>query len=481
VQKSSNRQVKKVFMATQDSQVTGARFIEEALLGLQEPNGARAAGEAAVRSTQKSKAVSGAIPHWQGWRRAAERIREYAIAHLDRHLLAFEAAMVERGATVLWAENAQQATSLVVGIAREHNVRRVVKGKSMVSEEIALNDALKANGIEATETDLGEYIVQLADQRPTHIVTPALHLSAEDIGKLFCERLGEAMTADYEALTQIARKRLRDAFLKADMGISGCNFAVADTGSLVIVENEGNVGLSTSTPPIHVALLGIEKVLPSIDYLPLFLQLLARVSTGQKLTTYTHLIRGPTQGSQLYVILLDNGRTKMLQDPVARKALTCIRCGMCLNVCPVYRRVGGWAYGWVYSGPIGSITTPHLIGIEKAGCLAYASSLCGACSEICPVKVDIPTQLVHLRHRSATENQDRFSTERLIWKIWAWAMIGRRRYTLAVWAFRVAIRLARLLPLFLHPRGLLPWTRRRELPLLPRFSFRELWKRRVVR
>jgi len=465
-------------MATQDSQVTGARFIEEQLLGLQEPNGARAAGEAAVRSTEKSRAVSRSIAHWQAWRCAAEQIREYAVAHLDQHLLAFEEAIIARGATVLWAEDAREASSLVVGIAKEHNVKRVVKGKSMVSEEVALNDALKANGIEATETDLGEYIVQLAEQRPTHIVTPALHLSAEDIGKLFCKKLGEPMTANHEALTQIARKRLRNAFLKADMGISGCNFAVADTGTLVIVENEGNIGLSTSTPPIHVALLGIEKVLPSIVYLPLFLQLLARVGTGQKLTTYTHLIRGPTPESRLYVILLDNGRTKMLQDPVARKALTCIRCGMCLNVCPVYRRVGGWAYGWVYPGPIGSIITPHLLGIEKAGCLANASSLCGACSEICPVKVNLPTQLLHLRHLCAVDTQVRSSRERLMWRIWAWAMSGRKHYMLAVWALRLAIRLVRVLPLWLHPRALLPWTRSRGLPLLPPVSFKKLWNRK---
>lgn len=469
------------FTAVRDSNLSGAHFFEEELSGLWEPKGSRAAGEAAVRSTQKSRAVSGAIAYWQAWRCAAEQIREHAIAHLDKHLLAFEAAIVARGATVLWAENAREAGSLVVGIAREHNVKRVVKGKSMTSEEVALNDALMADGIDVTETDLGEYIVQLAEQRPTHIVTPALHLSAEQIGVLFHEKLGEAFTKDHEALTQIARRRLREAFLNADMGVSGCNFAVADTGSLVIVENEGNVGLSTSTPPIHVALVGIEKVLPSIDYLPLFLQMLARVSTGQKLTTYTHLVRGPTPGSQLYVILLDNGRTRMLQDPVARKALTCIRCGMCLNVCPVYRRVGGWAYGWVYSGPIGSIITPHLLGTDKAGRLANASSLCGACAEICPVKVDIPTQLLHLRHRCATETQNSSPKERLIWRVWAWAMSGRKRYALAVWSLRVAIRLARSLPRSIHPTALLAWTRSRDLPQLPAISFRKLWNRKADR
>ena len=235
----------------------------------------------------------------------------------------------------------------------------------MISEELELNRHLETAGIRAVETDLGEYLVQLAGQRPVHIVTPALHLSAADAGRLFADKLGEPFTAEHRELTNIARKHLRQEYLRAEMGISGVNFAIADTGTIVIVENEGNAGLSTAAPKVHVALMGIEKVIPRIDHLPVFLNLLARSGTGQKLTTYTHLIHGATPGRKLYVIILDNGRSNVLKDPAARMALYCIRCGSCLNACPVYRRTGGWAYGWVYPGPIGSILTPHLLGARS--------------------------------------------------------------------------------------------------------------------
>ena len=295
----------------------------------------------------------------------------------------------------------------------------------MVTEEMELNSVLEAEGIRAVETDLGEYIVQLAGQRPVHIVTPAIHMSVADVGRLFADKLGEPYTVKHEELTAMARKHLRSEYLQAGMGVSGCNFAVADTGTLVVIENEGNAGLSTATPPVHVALMGIEKILPRIDYLPVFLNLLPRSGTGQKLTTYTHLIHGPAPGKKLYVIILDNGRSNVLTDPAAWRALYCIRCGACLNNCPVYRRVGGWAYGWVYPGPIGSILTPHLIGMRKAGKLPFASSLCGACAEVCPVKIDIPHQLVHLRHRAVNERSPMKSfSERMMWLTWSWFMAG---------------------------------------------------------
>ena len=226
---------------------------------------------------------------------------------------------------------------------------------------------LAAVGVRAVETDLGEYLVQLAGQRPVHIVTPALHLSAADVGHMFEEKLGEPYTAEHRSLTAIARKHLRQDFIQADLGVSGVNFAIADTGSFVVVENEGNAGLSTSAPAVHVALMGIEKVIPRLADLPVFLNLLARSGTGQKLTTYTHLFHGATPGRKLYVIIVDNGRSKVLADPAARQSMFCIRCGACLNACPVYRRAGGWAYGWIYPGPIGSIITPHLMGMDKAG------------------------------------------------------------------------------------------------------------------
>jgi L-lactate dehydrogenase complex protein LldF len=364
----------------------------------------------------------------------------------------------------------------VLQIAREHNVKSVVKSKSMVTEEMELNHVLESEGIRAVETDLGEYIVQLARQRPIHIVTPALHMSAADVGKLFSEKLGEPYSEEHQSLTAIARRHLRDEYLQAGMGISGCNFAVADTGTLVVVENEGNAGLSTATPPVHVAVIGIEKLLPRIEYLPLFLNLLGRSGTGQKLTTYTHLIHGPAPGRKLYVILIDNGRSNVLKDPAAWQSLFCIRCGACLNACPVYRRVGGWSYGWVYPGPIGSILSPHLIGMDKAGKLPFASSLCGACGEVCPVKIDIPHQLVHLRHRAVNEPSPMNSiTERVTWNLWAWAMGGPLRYKLTMLGVRWGVRMTKFLPW--HPGKLGAWTRGRELPKVPGHSFRGWWKK----
>jgi L-lactate dehydrogenase complex protein LldF len=347
----------------------------------------------------------------------------------------------------------------------------------MVTEEMELNHVLEAEGIRPIETDLGEYIVQLARQRPTHIVTPAIHMSAADVGRLFEERLGEPFSAEHQHLTGIARRHLREEYLQAGMGISGCNFAVADTGTLVVIENEGNAGLSTATPPVHVALIGVEKVIPSIRHLPVFLNLLGRSGTGQKLTTYTHLIHGPVAGRKLYIILIDNGRTNILKDPAAWMSMFCIRCGACLNNCPVYRRAGGWAYGWVYPGPIGSIITPHLIGMEKAGTLPFASSLCGACGEVCPVRIDIPHQLVHLRHRAVNEPSPvRSALERLTWRMWAWWMGGPRRYRLAMWAVRCGVRMVRFLPW--HPGKLGAWTRGRDLPRPPAGpTFRAWWRR----
>ncbi|MEE9603549.1 MAG: LUD domain-containing protein, partial [Thermoguttaceae bacterium] len=299
-----------------------------------------------------------------------------------------------------------------------------------------------------------------------------------DVGHLFEKKLGEKFSAEHQHLTNIAREHLREEFLAADMGISGVNFGIADPGTLAIVENEGNVGLSTATPPVHVALMGMEKLLPSLEYLPVFLNMLARVGTGQKLTTYTHLIHGPAAGRKMYLIILDNGRSRILQDPAARDVLCCIRCGMCLNVCPVYRRAGGWAYGWVYPGPIGSIISPHLVGLKKAGTLPFASSLCGACSEVCPVKINIPAQLVHLRHRAVTEpSPARSLIDRITWKLWAWAMCGPKRYALAMGAVRLGVRLAGLVPRRLHFDKLGAWTRGRELPKVPGPPFRKLWRR----
>jgi L-lactate dehydrogenase complex protein LldF len=461
-----------------DPCLEGAAFLKEENVGLYEPNGSKSLGDACRRSCDHNRQVTSAIPYWQQWREQAQAIKRYTVANLDKLLVEFERNMTAKGVTVLWAEDAQQANRLVLEIAKAHNVKSVVKGKSMVSEELELNNTFAAAGIRALETDLGEYIVQLAGQRPTHIVTPALHLSAEEVGRLFEEKLGEDFSAEHQHLTNIAREHLREEFLAADMGMSGVNFAIADPGTLAIVENEGNVGLSTTTPPVHVALMGMEKVLPSLDYLPVYLNMLARVGTGQKLTTYTHLVHGPAPGRKLYLIILDNGRSRILKDQAARDSLCCIRCGMCLNVCPVYRRAGGWAYGWVYPGPIGSIISPHLVGLEQAGTLPFASSLCGACSELCPVKIDIPHQLVHLRNRAVTERSPaRSLVDRITWTLWAWAMCGPKRYAMTMKAVRIGVRLAGLIPRCLHFDKLGAWTRGRELPKVPGPAFRNTWRR----
>ena len=454
----------------------GAPFLKSLNKGLYEPEGSRSLAESTERSSKHNRAVTDQVPQFQQWRRAANAIKSYTVRNLDKLLVEFERNMTARGAEVLWATDAEEANRHVLDVARRHGVTRVVKGKSMISEEMELNHHFEAMGIRAVETDLGEYIVQLAGQRPTHIVTPALHLSAEDVGRLFAEKLDEPFSAEHQHLTHVARRHLRDEYLKADMGVSGVNFGLADTGTLVVVENEGNSGLSCSTPPVHVALMGIEKLLPSVEHLPVFLNLLGRSGTGQKLTTYTHFLQGAAPGRKLYLVIIDNGRSKVLKDPAAWMALYCIRCGACLNACPVYRRAGGWAYGWVYPGPIGSVLVPHLLGLEQAGTLPFASSLCGACGEVCPVKIDLPHQLVHLRHRAVNEPSPMRSwTERLTWVLWSWAMRGPVRYRLAMRAVRLGVRLAPYLPW--HPGKLGAWTRARALPKVPGPAFRTWWKR----
>jgi L-lactate dehydrogenase complex protein LldF len=463
--------------ASDASAHTGASFDHAATLGLGEPRAPAVVAVSAARASHHKEAAAARIPQWQEWRQAAYEIKAYTIAHLDRLLVQFEQAVTDRGGKVLWAENAQQANSLILDIARARGVRGVVKSKSMATEEIALNAALEGAGINVLETDLGEYIVQLAHQRPSHIIAPAMHMSATDVGKLFTETLGEPYTTVAEDLIAMARRRLRQAYLEAGMGISGVNFGVAETGTLVVVENEGNAGLSTSAPPVHVAVMGIEKLVPRLADLPVFLHLLARSGTGQQLTTYTHLIQGAIAPRELYVVLLDNGRTNILADPPARQSLYCIRCGACLNVCPVYRRAGGWAYGWVYPGPIGAVTTPHLVGIEQAGELPFASSLCGACHETCPVKIDIPHQLLHLRHRAVTEPSPvRSAGARRVWRLWSWAMRGQKRYALTTRLLRLGLRVGRWLPWKPGPLG--AWARGRELPEVPPRSFRNWWRRR---
>jgi L-lactate dehydrogenase complex protein LldF len=347
------------------------------------------------------------FPPFEDERDAARRIKQEAISRLDELLIELKNRLESNGCKVFVAADAAEARNYIVDVARRCGARKVVKGKSMTTEEIELNPALAAAGIEPIETDLGEYIVQLRRETPSHIITPAIHLSREDIGRLFAEKLGLAYTPEPEKLTAAARARLRSIFLEADMGVTGTNFAIAETGTLVLVENEGNGRFSSTLPETLVALMGIEKVIPKLADLSHFLEVLARTATGQKLTCYTNFINGPRVAGDLdgprdvHVVMIDNGRSRMLADPVLREALYCLRCGACLNVCPVYRRIGGHAYGVPYSGPIGSIVSPNLFGAAAAH-LPFASTLCGACREICPVKIDIPRILLHLRWKEGT-------------------------------------------------------------------------------
>ncbi|MDR1383514.1 MAG: lactate utilization protein [Planctomycetaceae bacterium] len=458
--------------------MSGAEFLVNETHGLYEPHGLKVLSDTSERVAQTNLEMCWAIDDWSKWRQAAHDIKAYTVAHLDQLLDQFARNLEQKGVTVLWAEDAAEANRLVLEIAKKNQVKTVVKAKSMLSEEIELNHTLSEHGITALETDLGEYIIQLAHQRPTHIVMPALHLKAAEIGQLFTDKLGEPFTAEHRELTMIARKRLRKEFLTADMGISGINFGVAETGSFCLIENEGNIGLSTTVPKVHVALMGIEKILPKLEHLPLFLNILPRMGTGQKLTSYTHVFNGPTQGREMYVILVDNGRTRMIEEPEFRTMLYCLRCGLCLNNCPVYRHVGAWAYGWVYPGPMGTVLTSNLVGLEKASSLPFASSLCGACSEICPAKIDLAHMIIRLRRKAIEQKtKARNLLDVFIWKGYAWAMRGKFRYKLLMTGMKIGMRFVPFLPW--HPNKLGQWTRGRALPEIPKeSSFRDWWKKR---
>lgn len=340
-------------------------------------------------------------------RSAARRIKEETVANLRSLLDQLVERLQSKGFKVYRAPDAAAARQYIMNVVRASDARLIVKGKSMATEEIGLNHYLETAGLQVVETDLGEYIVQLRGERPSHIITPAIHLSKEDIGQSFAERLGVPYSSDPSELTAIARHMLRDKFLRADLGIIGVNFAVAETGTLVSVENEGNSRLSATLPKTVVAVMGMEKLVPRFADLSHFLEILARTATGQKLSAYTSLINSVTGAEdgegprEFHVVILDNGRQAMVEDPVLREALYCLRCGACLNVCPIYRHIGGHAYDSAYPGPIGSIVSPPLFGFGRAGHLAFASTLCGACKDICPVKIDIPKILLHLRWKAS--------------------------------------------------------------------------------
>lgn len=364
-------------------------------------------------------------------REKAKNLKWRVIEKLDYYLETFEKNISSRGAKVIWAENAEQALDEIGKICAAKNCKTLVKSKSMVTEEIHLNNFLKEKGIESVETDLGEYIQQLDGEPPYHIVTPAMHKSKEDVAKLFADKLGTDPKATPEQLTLIARSILREKYVQAEIGVTGANFIIADIGAIAITENEGNARLSSAWPKTHIAIVGIEKVIPSLTDLSLFLPLLATYGTGQRLTVYNSIITGPRQENEpdgpeeMYVILLDNGRTNILANEKTRESLYCIRCGACLNACPVYKNIGGHAYESTYSGPIGSVITPHLKQLGEWKHLSYASSLCGNCTEVCAVKINLHELLLENRHEAVEEGYSSFA-ERMAWKGWKQAMLHRK-------------------------------------------------------
>ncbi|CAN5278698.1 lactate utilization iron-sulfur protein LutB [soil metagenome] len=363
-------------------------------------------------------------------RERAKNTKWRAIETLDQQLEVFEKKFTARGGKVLWAENSEQALNEILTICKQKNCKTIVKSKSMVTEEIHLNDFLEKHKIESIETDLGEYIQQLDGEAPYHIVTPAMHKSKDDVAKLFAEKLGTDRNLTPEQLTLVARQKLREKYVEAEIGITGANFIISDIGGIAITENEGNARLSCALPKTHIVIVGIEKVIPSMADLGLFWPLLSTFGTGQKITVYNSIISGPRQSNEtdgpeeMYVILLDNNRTNILANVKQRESLYCIRCGACLNACPVYKNIGGHSYGATYSGPIGSVITPHLQQMDEYKHLSYASSLCGNCTEVCAVKINLHELLLDNRSESVESGYTTFS-EKIAWKLWKRASMNR--------------------------------------------------------
>jgi L-lactate dehydrogenase complex protein LldF len=427
-------------------------------------------GHATRTIRRKRLEVVGEMDDWQALREAGRRIKDQTMRSLDRYLEGFEREFSAAGGVVHWARDAAEANRLAASIVHSHGATEVVKVKSLTTDEIGLNDALAAEGIAAIETDFAELILQLDHDWSSHILVPAIHRNRTEIRDIFRRTIGrDDLSDDPAELAETARRYLRDRFLNAKVGISGANFAVAETGSLVVLESEGNGRMCTTVPEVLISIVGIEKVVPRWDDLEVFLQLLPRSSTGERMNPYTSVWSGPVAGdgpTEVHVILLDNGRTRVLADSVGRQALHCIRCSACLNVCPVYERTGGHAYGSIYPGPIGAILTPQLEGVEHAASLPYASSLCGACEEACPVKIEIPRVLVHLRGLAPKP-----ASERRAFAALAWVFAEPRRYERLQRFGRLGRLMGRIGPL----RG---WTQSRELPDVPDRSFRAWWRER---
>jgi L-lactate dehydrogenase complex protein LldF len=452
------------------SQALGDRFLHEAL------------DIATTKFITLRREAFDDFPDGERLRDRARAIKEATLQRLDTYLETLVDNIERLGGHVHFAATAEEAREIVLGIARRTGARMAVKSKSMATEEIHLNDALQAIGVTPVETDLGEYIIQLAHERPSHIIAPAIHKTKGQVAELFSRELRRpGLPADPEVLTKVAREELREKFLQADLGITGANFAVAETGTVVLVTNEGNGRMATSLPRVHVAVMGVEKVIPSMTDLAVFLSILAKSATGQKLSVYTTLVQGPRRPGELegpdefHLVLLDNGRIAQIAGTL-REALYCLRCGACLNVCPVYRQIGGHAYGYTYPGPIGILLTAMLNGPASVGDLAHASSLCGACADACPVRIDIPRMLVELR-REVNERRIAPWSERVVFKMLARVLGSSMLYRGAARIGRAAQRpfvrdgRIRALPLFFGQ-----WTRTRDLPAVAARTFQERWR-----
>jgi L-lactate dehydrogenase complex protein LldF len=435
----------------------------------------RNVGKATTTIRAKRGRAVGEVPDWEALRDAGAAVKARAMATLPEQLSRLEESVTRAGGVVHWARDGAEANAIVASVARTHGASEVIKVKSLATDEIGMNEALAAEGIGAVETDLAELIIQLSHDKQSHILVPAIHRNRAEIRRLFERTIASGtLSDDAGALTEAARLHLRQKFLTVPVAVSGANFGVAETGTVVVVESEGNGRMCTTLPKVLVTVMGIEKVLPEWRDLEVFLQLLPRSSTAERMNPYTSLWTGVREGDgpeEFHLVLLDGGRTEALADEVGRQALHCIRCSACLNVCPVYSRVGGQAYESVYPGPIGAVLSPQLFGLDKHATLPWASSLCGACYDVCPVKIEIPSLLVHLRGRVVREQRSRLSGERLAMDTAAAVFSSRERYERAQ-------RLARLGrgPL---AKAMLPgWTAMRELPEPPKQTFRDWWRSR---
>jgi L-lactate dehydrogenase complex protein LldF len=421
---------------------------------------------------QKRDKGASSVPEWEALREAAAAIKAHTLSRIADYLEEFERNATRNGIQVHWAADGAEHNAIVHGILQGHGVTRVVKSKSMLTEECHLNPFLEARGIEVVDTDLGERIVQLAKEPPSHIIMPAIHKKREEIGELFHEKLGtEKGASDPTYLTHAARAHLRQKFMAAQAGMTGVNFAIAETGGVVVVTNEGNADMGTSLPPLHIACMGLEKIVPRARDLGVFLRVLARSATGQPSSVYATHFHGPVRGGEMHVVIVDNGRSVQLGSEVFRRSLSCIRCGACLNTCPVYRRSGGYAYGYLIPGPIGSVLGPQRSA--EASDLPFASSLCGSCTDVCPVKIDVHHELLALRHEMVIQGRTAHGKRTLL-RLIAWVLRHRAAYEAVG---RLARFCLRRMPGVLRFGPVAAWARGRELPPAPAESFRDMMRR----